>query len=291
MRRIGKKINRGGKMTGYKTILVHAGPPCDAAVGTIAAQLARTFNARLVSVACSGIELLLAPGIVETGSETIARHLMDRIDAASNALEALSEVALRAGVIIGETHRLNGRAEKELMEHMLYADLAVVGQGLEKRRMRNGWRTLPEQLLRNASRPVLVVPEGYAGKSCGQRALLAWDGSAAAARAVSAAMPILARAERVEAVTYSTDDGFNVPGELDSLSNFLASHGVHAQTRFLRARRNVDIGDALLGHATASGADLLVLGGYGHSRWRELVLGSVSGTVMRDLRVPALFCH
>lgn len=278
-------------MTGYKTILVHAGPPYDAAVGRIAAHLSRTFNARLVSVACSGIELWLAPGIVEMGSETVARHLMDKIDAASNALEASAESAQRAGVIIDETLRLNGRAEKELMEHMLYADLAVVGQGLEKRRVRNGWRTLPEQLLRNASRPVLVVPDDYAGESCGQRILVAWDGSAAAARAVTAALPILARAEKVEAVTYSTDDGFNVPGELDSLSGFLSSHGVFAQTRFLRARRNVDIGHALLGHASASGADLLVLGGYGHSRLRELVLGSVSGTVMRDLRVPALFCH
>lgn len=278
-------------MTEYKTILVHAGPPFDAAVGRIAAHLARTFNARLVSVACSGIELLLAPGIVETGSETVARHLMEKIDAANNALEACTEVAQLAGAVIDETHRLNGRAEKELMEHMLYADLAVVGQGLEKRRARNGWRILPEQLLRNASRPVLVVPDGYAGTSCGARILLAWDGSAAAARAVTAAMPILARAEKVEAVTYSTDDGFNVPGELESLAGFLSSHAVYAQTRFLRARRNVDIGAALLGHARTSGTDLMVLGGYGHSRLRELLLGSVSDTVMRDLQVPALFTH
>lgn len=277
-------------MTTYKTILAHAGPPFDAGVARVAVQLAQSFDARLVAVACSGIELLLSPGLVETGNESLARHLMDKIEVASGALEQLREVATVAGVA-AETVRLNGRAENELMEHMLYADLAVVGLGQERRQVRNGWRTLPEQLLRNASRPVLVVPDGYAGAACGQRVLLAWDGSAAAARAVSAAIPLLSQAAVVEAVTYSTDDGFNVPGEIDSLATFLSSHGVYARTRFLRARRNVDIGEAMLGHARSSGADLLVLGGYGHSRLRELVLGSVSTTVMRNLQVPALFPH
>lgn len=277
-------------MTTYKTILTHAGPPFDAGVARVAVQLAQAFDARLVAVACSGIELLLSPGLLETGNESLARHLMDKIDVASGALEQLRQLAAEAGVI-AETVRLNGRAENELLEHMLYSDLAVVGQGLDRRRVRNGWRTLPEQLLRNASRPVLVVPDGYAGATCGQRVLVAWDGSAAAARAASAAIPLLAKAADVEAVTYSTDDGFNVPGEIDSLATFLSSHGVYARTRFLQARRNVEIGEAMLGHARSSGVDLLVLGGYGHSRLRELVLGSVSTTVMRGLQIPALFAH
>lgn len=277
-------------MTTYKTILVHAGPPFDAGVGRVAVQLAKAFDARLMAVACSGIEMLLAPGLIETGNEMLARHMMDKIDAASGALEQLREVANAASIPV-EAHRLNGRSEHELMEQMMFADLAVVGQGRERREVRNGWRTLPEQLLRNAARPVLVVPDAYAGEACGRRVLLAWDGSAAAARAVSSAIPLLARADVVEAVTYSTDDGFNVPGELDSLATFLASHGVTARSRFLRARRNVDIGEAVLGHARSSGADLLVLGGYGHSRLRELMLGSVSTTVMRDMTVPALFAH
>lgn len=277
-------------MTTYKTILAHAGPPFDAGVARVAVQLAQAFDARLVAVACSGIELLLSPGLLETGNESLARHLMDKIDVASGALEQLRQLAAEAGVI-AETVRLNGRAENELLEHMLYSDLAVVGQGLDRRRVRNGWRTLPEQLLRNASRPVLVVPDGYAGATCGQRVLVAWDGSAAAARAASAAIPLLAKAADVEAVTYSTDDGFNVPGEIDSLATFLSSHGVYARTRFLQARRNVEIGEAMLGHARSSGVDLLVLGGYGHSRLRELVLGSVSTTVMRGLQIPALFAH
>ena len=72
---------------------------------------------------------------------------------------------------------------------------------------------------------------------------------------------------------------------------FLSSHGVHARTRFLHARRNADIGEAMLNHARSSGADMLVLGGYGHSRLRELLLGSVSTTVMRDMQTPALFSH
>lgn len=277
-------------MTAYKTILAHAGPPFHAGLGHVAVQLAAMFEARLVAVACSGIELLLAPGLIETGNETLARHLMDKIDAASVALDRFCDMASEAGVT-AQPHRLNGRAEHELIEHMLYADLAIVGQGLDRRRVRNGWRTLPEQLLRHASRPVLVVPDNYAGPTCGQRVLVAWDGSAAAGRAVSAALPLLARADLVEAVTYSTDDGFNAPGEIDSLATFLAAHGVFVRTRFLRARRNVEIGEAMLGYARTWGADLLVLGGYGHSRLRELVLGSVSTTVMRDLQVPALFAH
>jgi len=278
-------------MTMFKNILVHAGPPFDADVGRVAAQLAKTFDARLIGVACSGIELLLAPGLVETGNETIARHLMDKIDAASSALVSLEELARQMGVEAVVTRRANAHAEKELKEQMAFADLAVVGQGTGQGRWRNGWRTLPQQLLRNASRPVLVVPDGYSGQSFGQRIVIAWDESAAAVRAVSSSMPILQRAQVVEAVTYSTDDGFNMPGELEALSSYLASHDIYARTTFLRARSNVDTGEALLGHVKSRGADLLVLGGYGHSRMRELLLGSVSTTVMREMRVPALFMH
>lgn len=278
-------------MTMYQTILVHAGPPFDAAVGRIAAHLASVFNARLVGVACSGIELLLTPGLVETGSESLARHLMDKIDAASNALASLEEMAREAGVTVVDTRRANGSAEKELMEQILFADLAVVGQGIGRRTWRNGWRTLPELLMRNASRPVLVVPDGFTGESCGKRVVIAWDGSAAVARAVFSALPVLQQADVIEAVTYATDDGFNMPGKVESLSSYLAAHGVYARTSYLRARRNVDIGDALLGYVQSSGADLLVLGGYGHSRLRELILGSVSTKVMRGMRMPALFAH
>lgn len=278
-------------MTMIKNILVHAGPPFDADVGRVAARLARTFDARLIGVACTGIEMLLAPGLIETGNETIARHLMEKIDAANSALVTLEQLARQMGVEALETRRANGHAETELKEQMAFADLAVVGQGARQGRWRNGWRTLPQQLLRNATRPVLVVPDGFSGHSLGQRIVIAWDESAAAVRAVSSAMPILQRAQVVEAVTYSTDDGFNMPGELEALSSYLASHDIYARTTFLRARSNVDIGDALLGHVKSSGADLLVLGGYGHSRMRELLLGSVSTTVMRDLCVPALFMH
>jgi len=278
-------------MTMYKNILVHAGPPLATGTARVAAHLAKTFEAKLIGVACSGIELLLAPGLVETGSETLARHLMDKIDAASSALVSLEALAREEGVASVETRRTNGNAEKELTEQMAFADLVVVGQGGGRRRWRDGWRTLPQQLLRNASRPVLVVPDGFAAGTCGQRIVIAWDESAAAVRAVCAALPILRQARVVEAVTYSTDDGFNMPGELEALSRYLASHDIYARTTFLRARSNVDIGDALLGHVKSSGADLLVLGGYGHSRLRELLIGSVSTTVMRDMRVPALFMH
>lgn len=278
-------------MTMFKNILVHVGPPFDADVGRVAVQLAKIFDARLIGVACTGIEVLLAPGLIETGNETIARHLMDKIDAANSALVSLEELARQMGVEAVETRRANGHAEAELKEQMAFTDLAVVGQGTGQGRWRNGWRTLPQQLLRNATRPVLVVPDGFSGESFDQRIVIAWDESAAAVRAVSSAMPILQRAQVVEAVTYSTDDGFNMPGELEALSSYLASHDIYARTTFLRARSNVDIGEALLGHVKSSGADLLVLGGYGHSRLRELLLGSVSTTVMRDLQVPALFMH
>lgn len=278
-------------MTIYRTILIYAGPPLDAGVARVAAHLAREFDARLVGVACSDIALLLAPGWVETGSETIAQHLMERIEAADSALEALRAVARDVGVAAVRTHRLNGRAEKELAVQMRFADLAVVGQGADRRLVRDGWRTLPELLLRDAARAVVVVPDGFVGANCGERVVIAWDGSAAAARAVFAALPMLQRARVVEAVRYATEDGFNLPGELESLADYLALHGVRVRMSFLRARRNVDIGAALLAHAQSCDADLLVLGDYGHTRLRELMLGSVSATVMRRLSIPALFSH
>lgn len=278
-------------MTDYRTILVYAGPPMAPAASRLALRLAEDFDARVVAVACSGTKLWLAPGLIEAGNEQLARHVMDKIDAASTALEQLQELAADSGFHGIELRRLNGRAARELPGQLMFADLTVMAQGLAQRKARDGWRTLPEVLLRDAARAVLVVPDSQWGATCGRHVVIAWDGSPASARAVHAALPILKRAAVVEAVTYSTDDGFSMPGELDALAAYLTTHGIYTRTRFLRARRNVDIGDALLAHVKTVAADLLVLGGYGHSRMRELLLGSASQTVMREMRVPALFAH
>lgn len=278
-------------MTNYRTILAHVGAPFDPGVGRVAVSLARIFDARLVGVTCSGIELMLAPGLVETGSEAVAAHLSSRIRSGLGALDALEDLAHRNGVAQVESLRLNGGTKKELAAQMAFADLVVAAQELKLCKLRNGWRTLPERLLRNAARPVLVVPDGFAGNFLGKRIVIAWDGSAAAARAVFFALPLLKRAAVAEVVTYATDDGFNMPGEVEKLVAYLATHGVLARNTFLRTSHNAGIGKALLGHCQSTSAELLVLGGYGHSRLRELLLGSVSKTVMRHLRLPALFAH
>lgn len=278
-------------MIPYKTILVHVGPPFGENCALLAAGFARDFGAHLVGVAFTGLDLLLAPGIVETGNQAIAEHVLGKVESADLALERFEAAVRDAGVASFESCRFNGDAEAGIAAQIKYSDLAIVAQGLEGSRVGTGWKTLPESLLRHATRPVLVVPDRFAKPSCGQHAVIAWDDSAAAARAVFCAIPMLQRAGVIEAVACSTDDGLNTPSEMESLARYLSRHGVAAKLSFLHTRRNSEVGLTLSRHVEEVGADLLVMGAYGHSRCRELVMGSVSKVVISGMTVPVLFSH
>ncbi len=120
--------------------------------------------------------------------------------------------------------------------------------------------------------------------------MVCWDSSRPAARAVADAMPLLERAKRVEVAIVTSGSGKYDEIEGVDMGQHLARHGLNVEVNRI-ARGNVDVADALLSHAADSSADFIVMGGYGHSRLREFVLGGVTRSIFRSMTVPALMSH
>jgi nucleotide-binding universal stress UspA family protein len=136
-------------------------------------------------------------------------------------------------------------------------------------------------------RPVLVAGLAEA-ESLGERIIVAWNGGAEAARAITAALPFLAAAERVTAVAVRGERDDDDRG-LAEVAEYLAWHGVVAQTHAVITR--APVGEALLDAAVAASADLVVMGGYSHSRLRELILGGVTRHMLENAALPLLVAH
>jgi nucleotide-binding universal stress UspA family protein len=145
-----------------------------------------------------------------------------------------------------------------------------------------------ESALFGSGHPLLVVP--YIRTSLEIRtALIAWDGGIQAARAASDAIPLLKYAQHVQIVTMGKEDKKPHHSGRD-LSRHLARHNIDAEVRMLPGER-IDVADMLLSYAADHGVNLIVMGGYGHSRLRELVLGGTTREILRSMTVPIFMSH
>jgi nucleotide-binding universal stress UspA family protein len=117
-----------------------------------------------------------------------------------------------------------------------------------------------------------------------------WDGSRQAARAIGDAMPLLSKAGKVEVVIIANEPGKQDEIEAVDMGQHLARHGLKINVERI-PRGDVDVADALLSYAADSGADFMVMGGYGHSRLREFVLGGVTRSILQSMTVPVLMAH
>jgi nucleotide-binding universal stress UspA family protein len=168
----------------------------------------------------------------------------------------------------------------------LYSLVVVAQPDPSKSRYDDG---LPEAILFHSGRPILLVPYIHRGPLKADRVLVCWDGGSPAARAVHDAMPLLRKATSVEILTV---DGGNDLAENspEALESHLVRHGVIAKVyRFPAGTTNIY--DTILSFAADLRIDLLVMGGYGHSRIREYVLGGVTRGIFETLTVPALISH
>lgn len=143
-----------------------------------------------------------------------------------------------------------------------------------------------EAALLESGRPVLVVPEAI--KVLGRHVAIGWNGSAEAAGAVTAAMPLLSQASKVTVL--SAPEGAEARVGAKELVAHLAWHGIRARAVTFKAGA-FSMGKALLAQTAKSGADLLVIGGYSHSRQRELIFGGVTRHVLSSARIPVLMLH
>ncbi|MGH6925402.1 MAG: universal stress protein, partial [Propylenella sp.] len=149
-----------------------------------------------------------------------------------------------------------------------------------------------EEVVFASSRPVLALPAGWAAKSLSARVLIAWDGGREAARAVFDALPILTGSDAVKIVSIKgfLSDPLRqfTPG--DDIAATLSRHGIAVETVTLeKSRASVKL--ELEAQATDFGATLVVMGCYGHSRFRERVLGGVSREMLKEIPFPLLLAN
>jgi nucleotide-binding universal stress UspA family protein len=149
-----------------------------------------------------------------------------------------------------------------------------------------------EDLVFSAGRPVLAIPSGWIGTTLGEKIVVAWDGGREAARAVFDAIPFLTSAKlvRIVSVQGSTDEAVRQFTLGDDMAATLSRQGIPTESHtFQSSRRNVK--EELLGQALDIGADMLVMGCYGHSRLREMILGGVSREMLTAMPLPLLLSN
>lgn len=266
-----------------KTILVHT----DDARGAderilFASRLAIAHDAHLVGVAQTAA-IRYVYGVAPDGWQDPAPLIEDLRAAAARRAARFETLARQAGVASFE-HRIDDEEPGyALARQAMVADLVVVGQS-DPADPATAHAAIPEYVALHAPCPVLVLP--CAGVFCAvfERVLVAWNASPESARAVRLALPYLVRASEVEIAAF----GRAAPGGPD-LALFLARHGVKVALREDAAAD--DVAAALLARIGEGGANLLVMGCYGHSRLREIVLGGVSRAILRGMTVPTLMAH
>ncbi|MBI2752132.1 MAG: universal stress protein [Betaproteobacteria bacterium] len=275
----------------YKTILVHLDTDKRVAERLdLAIRLADTFDSHLVGLFALSAPRIPSYALAEAGPVVVEVEARHRAEAARNA-EAMfkSENARHGRSAEWRATQRDALAAATLSAR--YADLVVIGQH-EPGNSSGVTPDFAEELVLSAGRPVLLVP--YAGHfaQVGRRILVAWNAGQEAARAVTDALPLLTRASTVQVVAFNpaeagADHG-DIPGA--DIGLVLARHGVKVSVAQQQSEE-VDIGNQLLSRAADIEADLIVMGAYGHSRVRELVLGGVTRTLLDTMTVPVLMSH
>lgn len=279
----------------YKTILVHADHSARSNDRTaLAARIAIDQQAHLVGTAVTGFldefyrysPMLMAAPIPQLAIDTLKNHAREALDQFEHTARAIGATAI-------ESRPTDDDARQALVLQARYADLVVLGQNDPDEAATHATRDLTEYVALQGGRPVLVVPYAGTFERIDRHALVAWDGSRAATRAITDALPLLRRSGKVTLVVFNAQRQFGVHGQLPGadIALLLARHGVNVDVLRQETPPGLDVGNALLSLAADLGIDLLVMGAYGHMRWREVLLGGVTHTILRSMTVPVLMSH
>jgi len=278
----------------FKTVLVHADLSRHAPARIeLAAAICAEHGAHLVGAAMTGVSRLVFPDGCDAKPGTLLASYVDPLlQTARRALDGFEDIARRRGVS-HESRLISDQAPEALALLARFADLVVVSQDDPDESL--GYlpsaSRMPDFIVVNAARPVLVVPRTGAPPDCPRRVLLCWNGSREAAVAMAAAVPLLQRATHVSvAVLTSTfPNEWANSNELDDALAFLGRHCVRAGHAMRDPGR--DTGTAILDLAAEQGCDLVVMGCFGHTRFQELLLGGASRTVLQEATLPVLMAR
>ncbi len=274
----------------------------------LAVRLAVRFGAHLIGLYVYETPVIAGYARTEVmkglgdGEAVVPSYLVSRAEALEALRQAQQETAGRArelfrkqaevAGITTEWRAREGDVGRIAMLHARYADLVIVGQAGPDGAGSGSPRELPQQLLLGVGRPILAVPYTGTFRTIGERVLVAWNASREATRAVNDALPLLQTAAQVTVLAINPRDGVSGEGEVPGadLALHLSRHGVKAEASWLHAA-DVTVAAMLLSRLADLQADLLVMGGYGHSRVREIILGGVTREILQAMTVPTLLSH
>ena len=273
-----------------KNILVsyNALPGANAALA-LGGLMAKKYDAHLTGLLSHGpsrIGAALGPWVTPDLIETIREQEAEkRAEIAAAFRDGARELEKSRP---GKVHwmDLGGDADETLMEAARVYDIVVMG-AYEADEETAHLAPHPDVVALESGRPVLIVPRGYRTDRLVERAVLAWDGRRAAARAMADAMPLLETKSHV--TVFSAGEEVRRREGLDVVAH-LARHGVHTDWRHVD-RPATGIAEAMLETVRDTGAGLLVMGAYEHPKFAEDLLGGVTKRVLRDTETPVLMAH
>lgn len=275
-----------------KDVILHLehAPARDAACG-YAISIAEAFEAHLAGVAFSYYAGLPGFAMPAFPADALADLLAKEETAARDAVERFEAATRRSGISSESRLMLqNGAAPQATFSVMARRfDLSVIMQSDPDIDGRND--LLIEGALFESGRPLIVVPYIQRGGLRLDRAMCCWDGSRTAARAINDALPLLKKARTVELFIVDNEKTrYEREVQGADIAQHIARHGVNVEVETLPAA-DIDVGNAILSHASDRSADMIVMGGFGHSRFRELVLGGATRQVLSSMTVPVFMSH
>ena len=279
----------------YPSILVPLDnqPECVTRTQAVLA-LARSMGSHVTGVA--PIEVMDLRASLRASASVVSLPILGRdvlLEDATRAALAFDVACEIAGVTARKALVEEGTMSQALNRRGRVNDLLVLTQSDPRANDGQAFKNPEiETTILASARPVLVLPYANAARTLGQRVLVAWDDSHAAARAVADALPLLRRAESVQVMCFNGNDLSDEDGrsnDLASVAEWLARHGVTVRTQVEATR--IPVAETLLSRAADQGSDLIVMGAFGHARWRERLMGGTTRSVMGTMTVPVLMSH
>ncbi len=276
----------------YKTILVHLSDKRRTeAVLAQAIALASRFGSHLIGV--HAYAAMPAPPIPVPFAAQVLGGIAASAQENADAIAATFARMTARGTFVSEWQVLkvpHVDLASVVMERGRASDLIVAGQADPD------WELaplldFPERLALEGGRPVLVVPYASEGRSVGRTVAVAWKPTRESARAVFDALPLLKAAESVHIIEIR--EGSDKAPALTPDTSIAAALGRHGIKPTIHSSLAPDssVGEEILSRVADLGADLLVMGAYGHSRMRQLVFGGATRSIARHMTVPTLFSH
>ncbi|MXP63158.1 universal stress protein [Roseomonas sp. M0104] len=279
-------------MQGYGSIMVHVRAEGEAGQAvSLAAELARRFDARLIGIAAADVALTMSVASYGSGSAQLVTLRMAELEDKLRAAELLFRGSAGAAGEHVEWRAFTEFPATAVAREARAADLLVMSPRAGARNSSFMSEAEPGDVLMQAGRPILLVPSGL-GELSASRILVAWKDRREARRAVRDALPLLARAERVQVleICEAEESVAAARRRVADVAAYLRDHGACAEGE-ARLRREVSASRELAAAAAALEADLVVAGGYGHARLREWVFGGVTRDLMADPTRCCLLSH